>query len=116
MVLENLIPARPTKLLKFQVVRVSRFRQNVQNVPQVLIGPERKSTVPTFIDLAHDGQLQVLPVVLSAVDPKQDSAELGRQPEGRQHVEVRERSQSGRQLLHGGQTLLGVLESQQVYD
>lgn len=116
MVLENLIPARPTKLLKFRVVRVSRFRQNVQNVPQVLIGPERKSAVPTFIDLAHDGQLQVLPVVLSAVDPKQDSAELGRQPEGRQHVEVRERRQGGRQLLHGSQTLLGVLESQQVYD
>lgn len=33
---------------------------------------------PTFIDLPHDGELQVLPVVLFAVDTEQDSAQLRR--------------------------------------
>lgn len=84
--------------------------------PKVLMVPERKNRVTTFIDLAHDGQLQVLPVVLFTVDAKQDSAQFGGQPEGRQHVEVRQRAQGGRQLLHGHEALLGVLEGQHIYD
>lgn len=35
---------------------------------------------PTFIDLPHDSELQVLPVVLFAVETQKDAAELRRQP------------------------------------
>lgn len=70
--------------------------------------------VTTFIDLPHDGELQVLPVVLFAVDPHQDSAQLRRQPKRRHHVDVAERAQSAWKLLHRRDTLLRVLKTQHV--
>ena len=68
----------------------------------------------TFIDLPHDSELQVLPVVLLAVETQQDSAQLHRQPEGRHHVDVTERAQTARQLLHGRDALLRVLKTQHI--
>lgn len=112
--MEKLTAARTTELLR--LVRVSRTSQNREKVPPGAPGGTGEDEPPTFVDLAHDGELQVLPVVLFAVDAKQDSAQFGGQPEGRQQVEVRERAQSGRQRLHGNQVLLGVLETQHIDD
>lgn len=71
---------------------------------------------PTFVDLPHDGDLQVLPVVLLAVEPKQNTAHLDGQSDRRHHVDVTERAQTARQLLHRRHVLLGVLEAQDVDD
>lgn len=97
--------------------------QNLENLEQLPCGSDGTTDgapvppkPPTFVDLAHDGHLQELPAVLFAVDPQQDSAQLGGQPEGGEQVEVRQRAQAAPQLLHGRHVLLGVLESQHVDD
>lgn len=56
----------------------------------------------------------MLPVVLFAVDAQQDAAQLGRQAKRGHHVDVTERAQTARQLLHCRHALLRVLETQHV--
>lgn len=76
--------------------------------------PEQSKPPPTFIDLPHDGDLQVFPAVLLAVETHQDAARLRRQPERRHHVHVTELTQTVWQLLHCYGALLCILETQHV--
>lgn len=69
---------------------------------------------PTFIDFPHDSDLQVLPVVLFAVETQQDTAELRRQPKRWHHVDVTERAQTGWQFLYCCYSLLWILKTQHV--
>lgn len=69
---------------------------------------------PTFIDFPHDSELQVLPVVLFAVETQQDAAELRRQPKRWHHIDVTEPAQTGWQLLYCCYSLLWILKTQHV--
>ena len=69
----------------------------------------------TFVDLAHDGELQVLLIVLLIVEAQQYSTQFGRQAEGGDDIKITESLESSRHLLDSSHILLHILQGQHVY-
>lgn len=69
----------------------------------------------TFVNLAHDGNLQVLLIIMFVVESQQNSTKFWRKTESRHHIHITESLQSQWELLHCGHGLLHILQTQHVY-